>query len=94
MLRVQPPAREQNGVAASASDMRDALMATGRVALYGILFGTDKADIAPESGAAFTEIANSMKSQQEPKLHVVGHSDSQDTTTSTPNIAQPKPKAI
>ena len=54
-----------------------AIGATGRVALYGILFDTGKADVKPESKPALDEIAKLMKSDAQLKLRVVGHTDNQ-----------------
>jgi len=47
----------------------------GRIALYGIYFDTDKAEIKPASDAALAEIVKALKSDGKLKLHVVGHTD-------------------
>jgi OmpA-OmpF porin, OOP family len=65
----------QNMVVVSASDMSKAIASTGRVALYGIYFDTNKADIKPESKPALDEIAKFLKENPSAKLHVVGHTD-------------------
>jgi OmpA-OmpF porin, OOP family len=75
VVRVEPQAREQQMVAISASDMAKSIDATGRIALYGILFDTGKADIKPESKASLDQIGELMKSRADLKLHVVGHTD-------------------
>ena len=51
------------------------IAATGHVALYGILFDTDKTDIKPESAATIAEIAKFLKQDPAVKLYVVGHTD-------------------
>lgn len=94
VVRVQPAACEQNMVAISAKEMSDAMTTTGRIALYGILFDTGKADIKPESKAALTEIANLMKSQPHLKLHVVGHTDSQGSIESNFDLSKRRAFAI
>jgi len=65
----------QDMVVVSAAEMSKSIAATGRVALYGILFDFNKADLKAESRPALEEIARFL--QQEPglKLHVVGHTD-------------------
>ena len=93
-VRVQPAVREQNMVAVSAKEMSDAMTATGKVALYGIFFDTDKADVKPESKAALTEIASLMKSQPQRKLHVVGHTDSQGSIESNFDLSKCRAFAI
>ena len=68
---------QQQMVTVSASDMSKAMTATGRVALYGILFDTGKAEIKPESRAALVEIDKLLKAEPALKLRVVGHTDNQ-----------------
>lgn len=82
---------QQNMVTVSASDMSKAIASSGRVALYGILFDTGKADIKPESKAALEEIAKLLKTEAALKLRVVGHTDNQGSLDS--NIALSKRRA-
>jgi outer membrane protein OmpA-like peptidoglycan-associated protein len=65
----------QNMVVVSADEMSRAISSSGRVALYGILFDTSKADIKPQSKAALEQIARLMKKEAKLRLHVVGHTD-------------------
>ena len=51
------------------------ISSTGHVALYGIYFDTDKADLKPESQPALEEIAKLLKQDPSLKLYVVGHTD-------------------
>ena len=74
-MKVEPKAREQNMEAISASEISKSLDANGKVALYGILFDTNKADIKPESKASLDQIGALLKQQPKLKLHVVGHTD-------------------
>lgn len=73
IVEEQPMA--QNMVVVSAGEMAKAIGASGRVALYGILFDFNKADIKPESRPALEEIAKLLKGDPPLKLHVVGHTD-------------------
>jgi OOP family OmpA-OmpF porin len=66
---------KQQMVTVSASEMSNSISNTGRVALYGVYFDTNKADVKPESEPALSEIAKLMKNQPSLKLHVVGHTD-------------------
>jgi OmpA-OmpF porin, OOP family len=88
---IEVGAMKQNMVTVSASDMSKAIASTGRVALYGILFDTNKADIKPESKPALEEIAKLMKAEPALKLRVVGHTDNQGTLDG--NIALSKRRA-
>jgi len=65
----------QNMVVVSADEMSRAITASGRVALYGILFDTNKSDIKPESKPTLDEIAKLLRKEPSLKLHVVGHTD-------------------
>lgn len=75
VVSVEPKAREQKMETLSASDIGKGLDANGRVAIYGILFDTNKADIQPESKASLDQIGALLKQQTSLKLHVVGHTD-------------------
>lgn len=67
----------QNMVTVTASEMSQAMASTGRVALYGIYFDTNKSDVKPESKPALDEVAKLLKAEPALKLHVVGHTDNQ-----------------
>ncbi|MBN2431140.1 MAG: OmpA family protein [Acidobacteria bacterium] len=59
----------------NAAAMADNLNSSGRVALYGIYFDTDKADLKAESEPTLQEIARLLQQQSALKLYVVGHTD-------------------
>lgn len=65
----------QNMVVVKADQMSKTITATGRIALYGILFDTGKAVVKPESKPAIAEIARLLKQNPSLSLHVVGHTD-------------------
>ena len=58
---VEAKAREQKMVTVQASDMEKAIAGTGRIALYGIYFDFNKADIKPESDPTLEQIAQLLK---------------------------------
>lgn len=60
-----------------ASAMQAAIISNGRIALYGIQFDTDKADIKPESKATLDEIAKFLRANPAIALVVTGHTDAQ-----------------
>jgi OOP family OmpA-OmpF porin len=62
-------------VVANADVLAGSIKATGKVAVYGIYFDTDKADIKPGSEAALAEIVKMLKADSKLKLYVVGHTD-------------------
>lgn len=75
VVRVQAKEREQRMETLSASEIGKGLDTHGKVAIYGILFDTNKADIKPESRASLDQIGALLKQQAALKLHVVGHTD-------------------
>ena len=73
VIEVKP--MTQNMVTVKAAEMAKSLTSSGRVALYGILFDTNKADIKPESKPALEEIGKLLRDDAKLTLHVVGHTD-------------------
>jgi OmpA-OmpF porin, OOP family len=67
--------REKKMVTVDAGEMAKSIDATGRVALYGIYFDFNKADVKPESDETLEQIAALMKKNATLKLLVVGHTD-------------------
>lgn len=63
-------------VLADAKSLLSGIRSSGRVAVYGIYFDTDKAEVKPESAAALGEIAKMLAGDVALKLYVVGHTDS------------------
>ncbi len=73
IIEVKP--MTQNMVVVSADEMSKAIAASGRVALYGIYFDSNKAEIKGESKPTLAEIAKLLKKEPGLKLRVVGHTD-------------------
>jgi OmpA-OmpF porin, OOP family len=59
----------------SAEEMVASITTSGRVALYGILFDSGKAEVKPESKPTMDEIAELLAVNRSLKLLVVGHTD-------------------
>jgi OmpA-OmpF porin, OOP family len=74
---VEPRARDRKMTTVKADEMAKTIGATGRIALYGILFDTDKADLKPESSLALAEIAALLNSDPKLATLIVGHTDNQ-----------------
>jgi outer membrane protein OmpA-like peptidoglycan-associated protein len=60
-----------------AKAMKDAFAEKGSVALYGIYFDTDKADIKPESAPTLAEMARFLAEAPDLAVVIVGHTDNQ-----------------
>ena len=58
-----------------AAAMEKSVLETGRVALYGIYFDTDKADLKPESAPTLAEMAGFLAAEPGLEVVIVGHTD-------------------
>lgn len=78
MVAVEGKAREQKMVTVvPAEDMGKGIGELGHVALYGIHFDYDKADLKPDSKPQLEEIAKMLKADTALNVLVVGHTDNQ-----------------
>jgi len=66
---------ESRMVTVDATAMARDIAATGKVALYGLYFDTDKAELKPESAPSLGEIAKLLQGQPGLKVFIVGHTD-------------------
>jgi OOP family OmpA-OmpF porin len=77
-----------------ADAMAKGLRETGRIALYGIYFDTDKAVIRPESRPTLEQIAKLLASQVALSVFIVGHTDSQGPYTYNLDLSRRRAEAI
>lgn len=78
----------------NASAMQTAINSSGRVALYGILFDTDKAQIKPESKATLEEIAKFLRANPSLNLVVAGHTDAKGAFDYNVTLSQRRAAAV
>jgi outer membrane protein OmpA-like peptidoglycan-associated protein len=81
-------------VTADASSLATSIGQTGKAAVYGIFFDTDKALIKPESAAAIDEVAKLLKGDAKLKLFVVGHTDNVGTFDHNLKLSQARAAAV
>jgi len=91
---VEPKARVERMVTVSSTEMSEEITKNGRVALYGILFDTGKADIKPESKSSLEEIAKLMKATPSLRLMVVGHTDTVGAFDVNRELSQLRAKSV
>lgn len=77
-----------------ARSMQNALNADGKVALYGIYFDTDKADVKPESKAELAEMAKLLNGNPKLKVYIVGHTDNQGQFAHNLDLSQRRADAV
>jgi OmpA-OmpF porin, OOP family len=93
---VEPKPMETEKVSASlnADDMAKGLAAEGKIALYGIYFDTDKADIKPESAATLTEMAKLLRNDTKLSVYIVGHTDNQGAPARNLDLSKRRAEAV
>ncbi len=91
---IEPKAMTQNMVLVKADEMSKAMATHGKVALYGIYFDTNKAEIKPESRPALEEIAKLLKREPGLRLHIVGHTDNVGGLESNMGLSRRRAEAV
>ena len=91
---IEPKPRVARMVTITSTEMSAELNKNGRIALYGILFDTAKADVKPESKASLVEIAKLMKADPKLRLMVVGHTDTQGLFEPNRDLSTRRAKAV
>ena len=81
-------------VTADATAFANDLKTSGHVAVYGILFDTNRSELKPESEQAVGEVAKLLRSDAGPKLFVVGHTDTVGNVDANLKLSQARPDAV
>lgn len=76
-LEVETTDLEFNLISMTGESMADELDASGKVAVYGIYFDTDSANLKPESDETLGQIVDLLRIRPEMALFVDGHTDSE-----------------
>ena len=80
LVVIAPEKMEEKMTFVNAQEMSRSLEDSGKVALYGIYFDTDKDALRADSQPTLQEIAKLMSANPQLKLRVVGHTDNQGKT--------------
>jgi outer membrane protein OmpA-like peptidoglycan-associated protein len=91
---LEAKAREQKMITMNSGEMAKEMALSGSVALYGIYFDFNKADLKAESEPALSEIAKLMKGSATLKLLVVGHTDRAGTLQFNMDLSQRRAAAV
>ncbi|KPJ72808.1 hypothetical protein AMJ52_05065 [candidate division TA06 bacterium DG_78] len=81
-------------ITADAKSMAQDISTTGRVAVYGIYFDFNKADVKAESEPVLKEIANLLKKNPKLNLYIVGHTDNIGSLTANMDLSQRRAEAV
>jgi OOP family OmpA-OmpF porin len=85
---------ERKMVTVKAEEMAGEISKQGKIALYGIYFDTDKAEVKPESKPTLDEIAKLLKADPDLKILVVGHTDNQGDLAYNMDLSKRRAQAV
>ncbi|MHA6687265.1 OmpA family protein [Mesorhizobium sp. A556] len=85
---------EAKMVVLDASALQSEIATEGRVAVYGILFDFDKADIRPDSEPQLQEIAALLKDSPDLEVLIVGHTDAKGAFDYNHDLSLRRAKAV
>jgi outer membrane protein OmpA-like peptidoglycan-associated protein len=91
---VETEAMETGMVTINAEAMAEGIDATGHIAIYGIYFDTDSAEIKPESAPTLQEISKLLQNRPDLNLLVVGHTDNQGTYEHNMDLSKRRAGAV
>lgn len=91
---VEPKAMPTGQVKVDAKAMAQGLQAEGRIALYGILFDTGKAELKPESNPQLEQMVAVLKAQPAAKVFIVGHTDNTGNIESNIKLSQSRAQSV
>ena len=77
-----------------SSEIQQAMSRDGKVAIYGVLFDTDKADIKPESAPQLAEMGRYLQQNPSVAVYVVGHTDNQGKLDYNLSLSQRRADAV
>jgi outer membrane protein OmpA-like peptidoglycan-associated protein len=91
---IEPKPMETNKVSVDATAIGAGVANAGKIALYGIFFDTNKADLKPESKEQLTEISKFLATNKAIKVIVVGHTDNVGTIEANQTLSQQRATAV
>ncbi len=91
---VETAAMDRGLIKIDAAAMRDGLDAEGHIALYGILFETDSAEVNDASKPALDEIASLLSDDPELAILVVGHTDDRGSLGYNVDLSERRARAV
>jgi len=77
-----------------AEEIEQSIAKTGRIAIYGVYFDTDKSDIKPESAASLAEMARAINAAPGGKFLIVGHTDNQGDLAHNQKLSMSRATAV
>jgi len=91
---VEPKAMPTGQVTVDAKAIGQGLQAEGKIALYGILFDTGKAELKPESNPQLDQMVAVLRTQPTVKVFIVGHTDNAGSLEANVRLSQSRAQAV
>jgi outer membrane protein OmpA-like peptidoglycan-associated protein len=91
---VEGKERESRMTVPDASELARSISQSGRAAVYGIYFGSNRAEPEPESTPTLEQIAKLLQSQPSLKVLIVGHTDNVGGYSANVDLSQRRAKAV
>ncbi|MEZ4933561.1 MAG: OmpA family protein [Saprospiraceae bacterium] len=91
---VEDAALEDGQISVDPDYIAKQIEAFGTVALYGIYFDFDKADIKPESKPDLDAVATYLKNHTDVNLYIVGHTDMKGTLVYNLSLSEKRAQAV
>jgi outer membrane protein OmpA-like peptidoglycan-associated protein len=91
---VEPATAETGKVTVDAKDIGESLKRDGKIALYGVLFDTNKSVLREDSAEQLKQMADALKSTPSLKVFIVGHTDNQGELENNLNLSQRRAQAV
>ncbi|MFL6601695.1 MAG: DUF4892 domain-containing protein [Steroidobacteraceae bacterium] len=90
----EPAPMETGNVLVNTDRLQKGLASEGRIALYGIYFDVDRAEVKPQSKAQLEEMAKLLKTDKSLKVAIVGHTDNHGTVDGNVALSQRRAEAV
>jgi OmpA-OmpF porin, OOP family len=91
---IEPAQVELGKVTVGAKVIEGGLQRDGKIALYGVTFDTNKAELRKESDAQLGEMANALKARPNLKVFIVGHTDNTGELQANTALSQKRAEAV
>lgn len=95
LLQIVESGEMQKGeVTVDSAAMAKGLQADGKIALYGLHFGTDSAVLQPDSDATLKQMSDLLHQQPTLKVFIVGHTDDSGALAHNTALSQQRAESV
>ena len=92
--QIQAGKMESRMAVVKSSEIQQAMNRDGKIAIYGVLFDTDKSEVKPESAPQLEEMGRYLQQNPAVAVYVVGHTDNQGKLDYNLSLSQRRADAV